>query len=457
MSIRPDSFVNLNMESETVRACLQKPGFAQRLLSHVSEDIFTNEIHRWIISQVKFLTIQNRGKLTHVPVDVLKHLASRIEDKDKQTLYTQAIDNLYKKPVEYEDYSAQYMRDNASYQYLTSGIREALSQYKQPSDIKRFIRTIEESARKSSAILSDVEIYDYASNWKERESVRKFAQEVSVNNIIVRMGIPKIDEQIKLIPGTVTGFVAPFKRYKSVFLNHVGMSALLQGLNVFHVTLENTVEMTADRYDAMFSNLETKKVLGGNRSAAEQERIEQVLGRLAGWPQRLKIFAGVAQKTSFMDVATEIENLEMNEGFSPEVVIFDYANIAAPSVEMKNTEDHRIQGQIVWDAQFLAKKMRTPHIVVTAFQSKSEGIKAERLDSSMIGKSIGIAQALDQCISIDQNENEKALGIVTLSPLFIRNGPITHSHVTLDSDMSRMAVDKGAIELLWQQVMEWDH
>jgi len=69
---------------------------------------------------------------------------------------------------------------------------------------------------------------------------------------------------------------------------------------------------------------------------------------------------------------------------------------------------------------------------------------------------VGISQALTQCVAIDQNENEKAIGICTLSPLFIRTGPIVHDHVTLDSDMSRMAVDKGASLNLWQEVLQWE-
>ena len=213
----PSPFVDLAMESEFIRACLQKSGFAQRLLNRVPEEVFTNEIHQWVVAQLRGLIKQNRGKLSRVPIEVLRHLVQRITDDDKRAVYSQTIDTLYKKPVEYEEYAESAIREYASYQALTSGMREALSQFRGHSDVGRAIATVEESLRRSRSILSDTEIYDYTLNWKEREADRKFTQEVSINNVVVKMGIPKIDEQIKLTPGTVTGFVAPFKRFKSVF------------------------------------------------------------------------------------------------------------------------------------------------------------------------------------------------------------------------------------------------
>lgn len=452
----PSPFVNLQMESEFIRACLQKPGFAQRLLSRVPEDIFTNEVHSWIVGQLKFLINQNRGKLPRVPVEVLKHMTSSIEDEDKRRIFLQTVDTLYKKPVEYEEYAEKTIRDYASYQALTVGIREAMSQYRRHNDVSRAIATLEESTRKSRAVLSDANVYDYIGNWKEREQARQFTAELG-NKVIIKMGIPKIDEQVKLMPGTVTGFLAPFKRYKSIVLNHIAVAGVMQGYNVIKVTLENTVELESDRFDAKFAGIDMNKMMReAPRSKTDEEQVERVFNRVSNWPQKLKIMAMPAKKTTIAEVEAEIDHLEMNEGFSPELIVLDYGNIFAPSTKRKDEKDNFDQEQIVWDMQALAKHGRSKRVVVTAFQSKVEGVKAERLTADQMGRSIGISQALDCSIAIDQNEHEKSLGIVTLSPLFIRYGGIIHPEVTLDSAFSKMSIDRQSDQLLWQEVMDWE-
>ncbi len=455
--VTPSPFVSLQMESEFIRACLQKAGFAQRLLSRVPDDIFTNETHIWIVGRVKSLIDQNRGKLDRVPVEVLKHMTSSIEDGDKRALYLQTIDALFRKPVEYEEYAEKAIREYASYQSLTTGIRDAMTQYRRHNDVSRAIETIEESMRRSRAVLSDANVYDYIGNWKEREQARRFAVETGGTNTIIRTGIAKIDEQIKLTPGTVTGFIAPFKRYKSVMLNHIAVAGVMGGYNVVKVTLENTVELESDRFDAKFASLDMNKLFYDvPRTDQDQEQVERVFNRIAKWPQKLKIMAVPANKTSVADIEAEIDSMELNDGFSPELVVVDYGNILAPSTSSKDKKDHQDQTQVVWDLQHLAKHGRTRRVVVTAFQSKQEGIKAERLQADHVGRSIGIAQALDVAIAIDQNSNEKELGIVTLSPMFIRNGPILYPEVTLDSVFSRMSVDRASDQALWAGVADWE-
>lgn len=455
--IPSSGFIDLEVESELIRACLQKPGFAQRLVSRIPNEIFTNEIHLWIVEQIRLLLRQNRGRLPRIPVDVLKHLASKLEDVDKRAIYVQAIDALYKKPVEYEAFAESQIREYASHQVVTSSIRESFSQHKNHNDIKKTIGELEESIKRARAILSDAEVYDYTTQWQDREKERSLNLDIGVRNTVVKLGIPKFDAQIRMTPGTVHGFLAPFKRYKSIVLNHVGFAAFMQGYNVLHVTLENTVDLTASRYDARFASIEHKKLVEAARSEAEREHFEKVFGQISSWPQKLKIFSGPANHTSVDDVSAEIDHLEIEEGFSPEVVLLDYGNIFAPSVDMKGKDDHQVQTQIVWDMQKLAKRSRMQRVVVTAFQSKSEGIKAERLQNDQIGKSIGISQAVDGMIAINQNANEKPLGIITLSPMFIRYGPIMCDDVTLESDFSKMCIDRESDRLLWAESLTWEH
>lgn len=458
---RPSSagpYLNLDMESEFVRACLQKPGFAQRVLQRVPSDIFTNDQHSWIVEQIRNLMYKNRGKLARVPIEVLKHQAYSAfsQDQDKRDLMVRAIDTLYSKPVEYEAYAEGAIREYASYQTLTAGVRQALdSRFAKPT-VGKVLEAIDEAKRKAQAIVTDVQTYDYVGNWREREQARAFKSEIPANNIRVKFGIPKMDEQVYLTPGTVHGFIAPFKRYKSIILNHMGIAAFLQSLNVLHVTLENSVELTSDRYDANIARIDFRKLIEQARTPEEAEHIERIFSRMEKWPQRVKIIAAPANDTTIENIQAEIDHLELNEGFCPEVVVLDYGNLFKASVSASDGQERKDQTQIVWDMQEMAKRRRTQRILITAFQSNMAGVKAERLQSDQIGKSIGIAQALEGAIAIDQNPQEKELGIVTLSPLFLRYGAVIHDHVTLGSDFSKMSIDRDAHTALWNEVHEWE-
>jgi hypothetical protein len=448
-------FIDLEVESEFVRACLQRPGFAQRVLNRIPDEVLSNEIHVWIIRELRQLMAASRGKLQRVAPEVMRTLAHRIEDVNKRFIYTTTIEELYRRPAEYEAFAENQIREYASYQTLTAGIRESISRHRGNQDVRKTINTLEEALRKSRAVLSDAEVYDYAANWKERESERRSKIEYTAGNIVVKSGIKNLDDQVKFAAGTVTGFIAPFKRYKSIVLNHMGFAAVLQGYNVFHVTLENTVQMTADRYDARFSGIQYSKLQDQARTDEDRQQVEKVFERVNNWPQRLKIFSGPAQKTSVADIAAEIEHMEMSEGFSPEVIILDYGNIFAPSTDMSRKEDHEKQTQVVWDMQDLAKRSRSPKVVISAFQAKAEAAKTDRITSDQVGKSVGISQALDAAVAINQNKEEKHLGVITLSPLFLRYGPILHEEVTLDSDFTRMTIDRGS-DALWAEALSWE-
>lgn len=449
-----NALVDPTIESEYVRACIQNPHFAQRNVGRIPNNIFVSEEHQWIMQQLKRLMgSSNKGKVKRIPPEVLRAATCDIQDENKRKLTLLVIDALYKKPAEYEEFAEEEMNNYAAFQVLSAGVREFIGNYQKTKNAAKTLEIASDSINRSRSILANSAIYDYATNWSEREMKRKKDKELSEINVVVELGIKDFDEQVKIIPGTVTGFVAPFKKYKSIVLNHVGFSALLKGYNVLHVTLENTVEMTSDRYDARFSGISYNKICSANKTVQESEQFNKILGRIDSWPNRLKVFAGQAYKTTVLDIEAQIEHLESNR-FSVDVVILDYGNIFAPSIKKK--EDYDDQNQITWDMQAIAKKGSRPRAVITAFQANREALQEDSVKQHQIGKSIGIIQALDSAVAINQTEEEKAIDIIRLSPLVLRNGPIMKSDCELNSDLSRMCISKET-DALWDKVIEWDN
>jgi hypothetical protein len=247
----------------------------------------------------------------------------------------------------------------------------------------------------------------------------------------------------------IVDFMAPFKRYKSVFLNAFGYAALLQGYNVLHVVYENSKDLTMARYDSMFSELNYYRVDNAVITVEEKQRMDSMFDWMDSWHNRLKLIKCVPKKTTMFDVEEICVAEYEKTGFKEDVIILDYVNIMGPSVKSK--EERLDQEKILWDIKEVADKRNS--LVLTATQSNMSGVAEGRLSDTSRGKSIGISQALDVSIAIDQTKEEKDEGIICLSPKFARGFEISIPEIILDVDISRMCVSKE-LHNLWQEAVK---
>jgi hypothetical protein len=214
---------------------------------------------------------------------------------------------------------------------------------------------------------------------------------------------------------------------------------------VLHVVFENTYELTADRYDAMFSQFDYSRVSSLLLTEEEKAFMDSQFRWMQSWSSRLKIIKCFPEETTVADVEESIERLYEVDGFRADVEIWDYLNIISPN--KRTRDDWKNQTQIVWDLKSHAEKYGVA--VFSASQAKQEGVRAERLQLDHRGKSIGISQALDLSIAIDQNEHEKRDDIIVLSPMFSRASPIKIPEIILDSDLAKMVISRE-IQRLWK-------
>jgi len=160
----------------------------------------------------------------------------------------------------------------------------------------------------------------------------------------------------------------------------------------------------------------------------------------------LKIVKCIPNETTVTQVEEELEKFRNRDGFSPDVEIWDYLNIIAPSKRI--SEERLQQRQIVWDLKNHAEKWNVA--VIEASQANMEGARAERLEMGHRGKSIDISQGINLCIAINQTDQERDDGIIVLSPMFSRERPIIQPEIVLDSDIPRMLVSRELLNL-WKQ------
>jgi hypothetical protein len=293
--------------------------------------------------------------------------------------------------------------------------------------------------------------WDLVGEFVKREEERGLKKD----NKRLFLGIKDLDDQLEIIPGTITAFLAPFKRYKSITLTHVGWAALMQGFNVFHINYEGRREMWEARYDARLTDVDYKKIISKEiRTPEDQQRIETIYNILSKLKQRLFLAYGDPYKTNVDDIERMIEKIENDIGARIDVVIIDYFQIMGSSMMkvLKGEDDWLMQGNIAWDLVRLARNPEYERIIVGALQTKMTGLSASSIKSQHSGRSIIFPQAIDNLIAINQTEDEFREGVIRFSPLFIREGEIKKEHCKVEAELWKIKIAKEA-DKLWNKIL----
>lgn len=394
-------------------------------------------------------------------------LVDNVEALDEREKLSTALLRLYDLEIstEFQADSIDIFRKFLAFQEVSTVIRKFYEDFGRTKNVELGIRELTSGLVNSAKLMEkkQIKVVDYTSTFSEREAKRKYKRDNPDLFPILRMGVWKFDAQIKMKAGTVTNFLAPMKRYKSVILASLAFAGLLQGFNVTLVVLENTVELTLDRLDSMFTQINYDRIVNSLMTSAERKVVDELFAKMNGWPQRLKIIKGDPHLMGVVEVRRELELLRRTEGYVPDVEIFDYLNIMRPSTGGQ-ADDHLGQTQLTWDLQQEAKTPGEEKVVITATQSNMAGAEVDKegkpikLRQNHQGRAIGIAQAVDATIGIDIEQGKVDGDVaqppqIILSPLYLRDGVILYPEVRLVSEIERMTLDREQRKL-WDET-EW--
>lgn len=372
--------------------------------------------------------------------------------EDRKVILERLLNELFSIDLEKVVYRVDEFRDEMA-RILLKTFWSELGEMISGGKVKEAIKGINALFSKVSALYKgDVDIEDFGRSWKEREKRREALLKQSR---VLKLGIKDFDEQVRMAYRTVTAFLAPFKRYKSITLTNVGWAALLQRMNVLHVNYEGRREMVEARYDSRFSDLDFEKIMYMRRTDEEQRRFESIMNMVDSWKQRLFIVWGVPYVTSVKDIKGVIDMVENLYNIYVDVVIIDYFQIMGTSagVAISDEEDWRYQHRVAWDLVDLANYGEKGRIVVGALQTKMYAVTAETLRADHSGRSVAYPQVIDNLIAINQTPDEREEGIIRLSPLILRDGEIKKAHCKVESMLWRMKIAKE-MDSLWEEVIK---
>lgn len=433
--------IDPKVETEFLSAFVQNAEVVEEyLFRDVDPGFFTVDAYKWFVKRLK------EREWKKITVEYLDQELLDVRDDETRDRYRIQLSSLYSRELTFQEDASKKFRAYIAYCVLNAKLREELTAFEKSSRIDLLLRGILDVAGKANEIVQGekFEVVDYADSFESRVERRRFVRDNPQSSPRVLTGVPGLDSQFTLKAPMIVDFMAPFKRYKSIILNAMSYSALLQGFNVLHVSYENSMDLTTDRFDAMFAELNYDRVRNYLLSADEKRRMDRMFDWMQGWSNRLKVIKCVPKETKVSDIERELKKLRDKEGWTPQVEVWDYLNIVAPSV---TTREERIdQGRVVWDLKKHAADWGV--LIYEASQANMGGAVVERMDMSHRGKSIDISQALDLSINIDQSEKEKDEGILVLSPSFYRNGAITAPEIILDSDIPKMVIERQ-LHNLW--------
>lgn len=250
---------------------------------------------------------------------------------------------------------------------------------------------------------------DYFKSIKDRYADRNQEEDMASRFILGLEGIDKevggggfsIGEIISIVAGSGVG--------KSVMLACIAATNLLRGKKGLYISLELAESKVADRMDAILTGLPVQNLFGHKDEVFKRlDELQGVVKEGEIWPLVIKQFP--AGSATVNTIRAYISQLRF-QGFSPDFVIVDYVGEMALHHGM---ESHESRELIVRELRGMAMEEKV--FVATAMQPNRDAKKDAkgdkgRIDDEHLAGSFGQIRPLDCCISLNQNDSEKALGI----------------------------------------------
>lgn len=227
----------------------------------------------------------------------------------------------------------------------------------------------------------------------------------------VTTGWDVVNDSLKggLGSGELGVVIAPTGAGKSHVLAHLGASALLEGKNVVHYTLEMSEERTGQRYDSRISGVHLGELFN---------RKEDVYEACLDVPGELIIKEYPTKSASVNTLRNHLEKLKSRDK-KIDMILVDYADLLAPTEKFR---ERRNELESIYEhLRGLAQKYECP--LWTASQTNRSGLNEEVITMESISEAFNKCFVADFIFSLSRTKDDK---LANTGRFFIaknRNGP----------------------------------
>ena len=424
---------NINIEQTILRNLLTNEKYTRKVLPFVQPDYFEGVYQQLFKEIAKYVAKYNK-----LPSQESFKIELDQSDKFNDEQYRHAVEII---PSIFDnekiddkwliDTTEKWCQDRAVYNAIMQSI--TIIDGKHQTLTKNALPDI---LSKALAVSFDTNIgHDYIENVGERydfyhEQEERIPFDLEFFNKITKGGLPNKTLNIALA-GTGVG--------KSLFMCHVGASALTQGKNVLYITMEMSEERIAERMDANLLDVPIDQLEHLSKEMLTS-KVSTIAARTNGKLIIKEYPTGQANTSHFRALLNE---LKLKKNFIPDIIFIDYLNICASS-RMKGMggaiNSYSYIKAIAEEIRGLAVEFDVP--IVSATQTTRAGYSSSDIGLEDTSESFGLPATADLMFALISNEELNALGQILVKQLKNRyNDPTQYKRFAIKVDRSKMRLE----------------
>jgi len=240
---------------------------------------------------------------------------------------------------------------------------------------------------------------EWIEGFEERQNERKHRREHPEAYTSIPTGLKKLDAIITGIQlGEVGLVLGTTGKGKSVMLNNLAYEAVKRGFDTAYFGFEMPARQIAMRQDARWLQMSYRKFKDYDFMPSELREIEAKLIRMRSrFEKKLQIISMPVRSTDLNIVRAALDDLRIEKGFRPQLVLFDSADHLLPT---DRAESFRLdQANVYWGVKGLAEE--DGYAIWSSTQAKQE-FATKTITAEGGGESYDKARIADIMISINE-------------------------------------------------------
>lgn len=407
-------------QQKVLSLMLHNPGFCDVAKEHLEVEHFNNKILQW------YFTTLASSKHHLTPVTLQEELIKAAKGKsikdDEVHKFVETYGVLKERiiPVEQE-----YIKDKIGSFIKAQSVKHAVMN--SISDLSKQEKWDEIVDVMQKAVNAGFDLEDFGTDYFATIEERVAERATRKNTQKILIGIPEIDNLTYggLKMGQVGLLVGGTGRGKTLCLQHIAKTAILNGKNVVYITLELREDDISDRFDSMFAEVRP------NELDIYQQDVLEAVPKQNFYGKSLIVKHFPADSATVNTLKAYCRNLA-SRGIVPDEIIVDYIDLI---------KSHKNYGDVYAEIDAVTKALvgfasEFDVVLWTAAQMNRAGMVSESPDESGIAGGINKLFSVDFSMMIAQSKEERADQITNLKILKNRNGPI--GTVTIGTEFSKM-------------------
>jgi len=369
-------------QSKVVASLISDVKFLEQVTEITKPAFFESQANQWIIEEVQRYFDEYRTVPT---MEVFKIKVGVVDDKALKQTVIEQLKNVY---LQIGSEDLPYVKK----EYLTFAknqkVKDALLKSVDLLKAGNYDKIIDTMMAASKVGVENDLGMDYIDNFELiMEDVKRFS---------VSTGWDVIDELTDggLGPGELGVVMAPSGIGKSWFLSKIACSAVQQGMNVLHYTLELSESYVGQRYTTILTGIQTSE---------HKERKDEIIRKIKNTPGRVRIKYYPPQFASAKTLSAHIEKLKAS-GFNPNLIIIDYADLLKSGNGARDGLYAELGG-IYEELRGLSGEQQIP--IWTATQTNRAAIDHEIIGADSVGDSYKKVQTADFIMSVSRKTKDK--------------------------------------------------